>query len=56
MAATNDVTGDSLVSKKNTQAYEDNYDKIFGKKKKPVPDVEDGYEQENRLERIAKES
>lgn len=32
MAATNDVTGDRLVSKANNKDYRDNYDKIFGKK------------------------
>jgi hypothetical protein len=35
------------------ETFADNWDKIFKKKK---PDVEDGYEQEERLERIAKES
>ena len=32
MAATNNVTGDSLVSKPTSQEYLDNYDRIFGKK------------------------
>ena len=52
MATKNDVTGDSLISKVNTQAYEDNYDLIFRKRKL---ETEDGYEEEERLERIAKE-
>lgn len=52
MATKNDVTGDSLISKVNTQAYEDNYDLIFRKRK---VEIEDGYEEEERLERIAKE-
>jgi len=34
MAATNNVTGDSLVSKPTSQEYLDNYDLIYGKKKK----------------------
>lgn len=34
MAATNNVTGDSLVSKPTSQEYLDNYDLIFRKKKK----------------------
>ena len=34
MAAKNDVTGDSIRSKASSKAYRDNYDKIFGKKKK----------------------
>jgi hypothetical protein len=32
MATKNDITGDSLISKANTKAYENNYDLIFGKK------------------------
>lgn len=32
MPATNDITGDRLVSKANTKEYETNYDKIFKKK------------------------
>jgi len=34
MTTKNDVTGDSMVSKKTTDAYRDNWDKIFGKPKK----------------------
>lgn len=33
MASTNGITGDSLVNKPNSKEYEENYDKIFGKKK-----------------------
>ena len=29
MATINDITGDSLVSKSNTQKFRDNYDKVF---------------------------
>lgn len=36
MSSTNDITGDYLVNKKTTDAYRDNYDKIFGKKNKDV--------------------
>ena len=32
MASTNGITGDSLVNKPNSKEYEENYDKIFGKK------------------------
>jgi len=32
VAATNDVTGDRLVSKANNKDFRDNYDRIFGKK------------------------
>jgi hypothetical protein len=34
MAAKNDVTGDSIKSRVNSKAYRDNWDRIFGKKKK----------------------
>jgi hypothetical protein len=34
MATKNDVTGDSIQTKLNSNLYRDNYDKIFGKKKK----------------------
>jgi hypothetical protein len=33
MTAINDITKDKLKSKINTKEYEDNYDKIFSKKK-----------------------
>jgi hypothetical protein len=33
MAAKNDITGASIVSKSSTKQYEDNYDKIFRKNK-----------------------
>lgn len=32
MTARNDITGDELKSKTNSEAYRNNYDKIFGKK------------------------
>lgn len=32
MTSKNDITGDSLISKTNSKAYENNYDLIFGKK------------------------
>lgn len=36
MAATNEITGDALVSKLNSKEFENNFDKIFGEKpKKP---------------------
>lgn len=40
MATKNDITGDSLISKTNTDAYRDNYDRIFGKKKKDAEQAE----------------
>ena len=32
MATRNDITGDELKSKTNSEAYRNNYDAIFGKK------------------------
>jgi len=32
MATKNDITGDSLTSKSPTKAYDDGWDRIFGKK------------------------
>ena len=42
MAAINDVTGDSLVSKSNTEKFRSNYDKIFSKPKADKPKVVKG--------------
>ena len=36
MASANGITGDSLVNKPNSKEYEENYDKIFGKKKSRI--------------------
>jgi len=57
MATRNDVTGDALISRTLTKEGEDNFDKIFGKKKTnggwiPPDDV---YEQEEKLDRINRE-
>lgn len=32
MAATNEITGDKLITKTTNDNYRDNYDRIFGKK------------------------
>lgn len=41
MAARNDVTGDLIQTKlSNTEAYADNWDRIFGKKKTTVAEAE----------------
>lgn len=41
MAARNDVTGDLIQTKLgNTEAYADNWDRIFGKKKTTVAEAE----------------
>ena len=54
--AINDITGDNLVSRKLSKEGEDNFDKIFGKKKTNggwTPPPIDAYEQEQRLDDIA---
>lgn len=46
MATTNEITGDSIQTKTNTEQYRDGWDRIFGKKNKPetneVPAVDIG--------------
>jgi len=44
--AHNEITGDELRSKKQTKNYEDNYDKIF-KRKKRLAQESDDYENED---------
>jgi hypothetical protein len=39
VATHNDITGDSIQSRKPTKAYEDNYDAIFRKDKVEEPSV-----------------
>ena len=36
MATKNEITGDSIRSKASSKAYSDNWDRIFGKKKKKI--------------------
>lgn len=43
MAAKNDITGDEIKSKSSTKAYEDNWDRIFGKKEKTVKERLDNH-------------
>lgn len=33
MVAKNDITGDSIISRANSKAYEENLDKIFGEER-----------------------
>jgi len=58
MATTNDITGDALISRKLTKEGEDNWDKIFGVKKKekyiPPPLPDDMYELEEKLDKKLK--
>lgn len=43
MAATNDITGDAIVTSPVNQAYRDNYDKVFGNKINDTKEIEDVY-------------
>lgn len=36
LTATNDITGDRLISKRNSDKFLDNFDRIFGKKEAPL--------------------
>lgn len=38
MATRNDITGDALISRVNSDAYRENFEKIFASKKKGVKD------------------
>jgi hypothetical protein len=46
MAAKNDITGASIVSKSSTKAYENGYDLIWGNKNKTPQSEESESEQE----------
>lgn len=59
MATRNDVTGDALISKINSKEFEENFDRIFGKKKTnggyiPPPLPDDMYELEEKLDKKLK--
>lgn len=41
MASKNDITGDEIKSKATSSAYEDGWDRIFGKKEEKEPSVQD---------------
>lgn len=43
MASKNDITGDEIKSKSTTKQYEDNWERIFGKKDKKQENYTDGY-------------
>lgn len=40
MVSKNDIAGDSISSKPNSDAYRDNWDRIFGKKEVPKEEEE----------------
>jgi hypothetical protein len=51
MTARNDITGDLITSKSNTEAYRNNFDAIFGKNRLQTqfddgPEFEDGPDSE----------
>ena len=49
MPAKNDITGDVIKSKANSKAFDDNFDKIFGKK----PKYSEDWQSEERDKAIA---
>ena len=48
--ATNDITGDKLISKYSTEAYADGWDRIFGNKKKVEEEQQEKKEESNAEE------
>lgn len=47
MAAKNDITGDSIQTRGISEAYRNNYDLIFGKKKPTTPENESNQQLNN---------
>lgn len=58
MVARNDITGDAIQTRGSSDAYRDNYDLIFGKKKNKVIDSEvlDAYNEERLVSKYDKEN
>lgn len=58
MVARNDITGDAIQTRGSSDAYRDNYDLIFGKKKNKVLDSEvlDAYNEERLVSKYDKEN
>jgi hypothetical protein len=56
--AINDITGDNLISRTLSKEGEEQFDKIFGKRRTnggwKFTSPDDAYEQEEKLERINK--
>lgn len=51
MTTYNEITGDALQSKVNSEAYRNNFDAIFGKKeKKPAPQTQEQVSTDNSEE------
>lgn len=56
MASRNDITKDLLISKPNSQQFEENFDRIFGvkKKEKYIPPVySEDWQSEERAKALA---
>jgi hypothetical protein len=47
MAAKNDITGDSILSKVSSKAFDEGYDRIWSKKKKSPNEPFDGEQRLN---------
>jgi len=47
MAAKNDITGDSILSKVSSKAFDEGYDRIWGNKKKNADAPSDGEQRLN---------
>lgn len=58
MVARNDITGDAIQTRGSSDAYRNNYDLIFGKKKNKVVDSEvlDAYNEERLVSKYDKEN
>ena len=60
MATRNPITGDALISRTLSKEGEEQFDKIFGVKKRekyippPLPSIDDAYDQQEKFERINK--
>jgi len=47
MASKNDITGDSILSKVSSKAFDEGYDRIWGNKKKNADTPSDGEQRLN---------
>ena len=52
--ARNDITGDFIHSKPSSDMFEQGWDRIFGKKKKPEYELDDGQLTEEQYAKIKK--
>jgi hypothetical protein len=49
MAAKNDITGDSILSKVSSKAFDEGYDRIWGNKKKNADTPSNGEQRLNNV-------